>query len=192
MKAADIAAIVVFVLLAAGGVGAFYYYQDKTAREEAAAYEAALDGVIDRKIDAVNLDFLAAELAPHGDARVDALQALYADPERNIQINLGFGTLRGDFPASYALVAEGHGREVEPGRLQREVDERYGAGAYELMAANYSQFLVEAPQRAAERDAARQRRMDESIRALDRYAREHGGRHPEGAFRVENGRVIEE
>lgn len=192
MKAADVAAIIVFALLAAGGVGAFYYYQDKAAREAAADYEVALDGVIDRKIDAVNLDFLAAELAPHGDGRLDALQALYADPDRNIQINLGFGTLRGDFPASYALVAEEHGRDVEDGRLQREVDERYGAGAYELMATNYSQFLVEAPQRAAERESAQERRLQETIRALDRYAREHGGAQPEGAFRIENGRVVEQ
>lgn len=190
MKAADIAAIVVFVLLAAGGAGAVYYYQQQAAREEAVAYEVALNAAIDRKIGVVNLGFLQPELAMHGDAQLEALQALYADPVRNGQINLGFGTLRGDFRASYERVADQYGRNVDPGRFEAEIDERYGAGAYALMAANYDAFLS-SDRVSGIRAALEPREIGEDeARAVDAYVREHG-RLPDGPFTIENGRVVE-
>jgi hypothetical protein len=166
MRAADVASVVVFLALAGGAAGAFYYWRAEAARAEEQQYEAALDRIVERKLDAVRLDWLAAELAPHGAGKVDALRAMYADRARSDRLNLGFGTLRGDWTAAYASFAEQAGRTPAPGRLQAEVDERFGEGAYALMQAQYEAFLADAPRRQIEEDARRQRACEEQARLL--------------------------
>lgn len=188
MKAADVASIVVALVLAGGAAGAFYWWQSERASEAEAQYEAGIDQIVDGKIRAVRLENLAAELSASPD-RVAALQAMYAAQAESDRLNLGFGTLQGDWRGAYGDFAEAAGRDVERDRLQREVDERWGDGAYALMQTQYEAFLADAPRRQAELDAQREREAQEMIRALNEYYRRHG-RAPPGAIRMENGAVV--
>src|SRR5262245_60172430 len=161
MRASELAALVFILTLGGGAAFAFFHWKAETARAEAAAYEAGLDGMIDRKLASVRLGGLREELAAHGAARLEALRAIYDDRARSDQLNLGFGTLRGDWAASYATYAEQAGREVgEDDRLRAEVDERFGEGAYALMSERYQAFLADAPRRQIEEDARRQRECE--------------------------------
>lgn len=152
MKAADLAILVLCLVLAGGAFGGFYLWQQQEARAEEAAYEAGIDRMVDTKINALQLDDVMAGLPATGD-RTAALQALYADPDRSDHLNLGFGTLQGDFATSYGTYVEDAGREPERDRFQRELDERWGDGAYAVMLAQYQAFLADAPRRQAEVDA---------------------------------------
>jgi len=152
MKVADLATLVLCLVLAGGAFGGFYLWQQREARAEEAAYEAGIDRIIEGRINAVQLDSISAELPASGD-RTAALLALYADPARSDRLNLGFGTMQGDFHTSYGNYAEEAGREAERDRFQREIDERWGDGAFALMTAQYQAFLADAPRRQAEVDA---------------------------------------
>ncbi|HYD87086.1 MAG TPA: hypothetical protein VEA80_06410 [Vitreimonas sp.] len=189
MRAADVASVIAALALAGGAAGAFFWWQGEQAREELRRYEAGVDELIDNKIEAVGLADLRAQLAGASDPAA-ALQALYAVREQSDQLNLGFGTLQGDWRTSYANYAEEAGRVVEADRFEREVDERWGAGAFALMRAQYDAFLADAPRRQAEEDARHQRETQEMVRALDEYYRRNG-HHPPGAFKIENGRVVD-
>lgn len=191
MRAADVASVVVFVTLAGGAAGAFYYWQAQTAREAEQRYEAALDAMIDRKIGAVGLSGLAPTLAAHGEDRLEALRTLYADRAQSDRLNLGFGTLQGDWPSSYEHFAEQAGRDIENGRFRAEVDERFGPGAHALMRERYDAFLADAPRRTIEEDERARGDLQEWMQALAAYEREHG-RYPAGAFRVVDGRIEEQ
>ena len=191
MRAADLATMAVMALMAAGVFAGFYYWQADKARAEEERYEAALDAMIDRKIGAVGLSGLAPTLAAHGEARLEALRALYDDRAHSDRLNLGFGELQREWPSSYEYFAEQAGREVEDGRLQAEVDDRFGPGAHALMRERYAAFLADLPRRTIEEQERPRREMQEWMRALEAYERRHG-RYPNGAFRVENGRVVED
>jgi hypothetical protein len=152
MKVADLVVLVLCLVMAGGAFGAFYWWQSQEAQAAEQRYEAGVDRIIDNKINTVRLDFLAPQLASSSD-RLAALQSLYADPDRSDHLNLGFGTLQGDFYTTYANYAEEAGRDAERDRFQREVDERWGEGAFSLMSAQYEAFLADAPRRQAEADA---------------------------------------
>jgi hypothetical protein len=186
MKAADIAVLLLCLALAAGGYAAFYLWQAEEARGAEVAWEAEVDILVDRKIDAVQLGSLEQELAPHGEGRLQALTALYADRQRSDALNLGFGTLRADFATAYPRLAEDAGRPVDRGVLQIELDQRYGAGSYALMEANYEAFLADAPRRQQEE----YERGQEQARAIVNYYQRYG-RYPDGPFHIANGRVVE-
>jgi len=188
----DLVTLLVVLALAAGAGFAFFNWKAETARAEEARYEAGLDQMVDAKLTSVRLGGLRDELAAHREARLEALRALYAIPTRSDQLNLGFGTLRGDWAASYAHYAEQAGRDVDnnDGRLRAEVDERFGEGAYALMGERYQAFLADMPRRTAAEDARWRSRTREMMDALDDYYRRNG-RYPYGDFRVENGRVVE-
>lgn len=188
MKAADVASIVAALVLAGGAAGGFLWWRTNEAHEAERVYEAGIDRMVDGKIRAVRLDGLQARLAENGGGTA-ALQTLYADPTEIDRLNLGFGTLRGDWRASYAEYAEQAERPVERDRLEREVDERWGPGAYGVMSAQYDAYLADAPRRAAELEAQREREAREMIRALNEYYRRHGNAPP-GEVRRENGVVV--
>lgn len=190
MRASDIISIIFAVVLAGGGIGGFFWWKNETARVETARYEAELDGMLDRKMQSVWLETMAPALASPDDNLV-TLRSLYENDAHYDRLNLGFGTLRGDWRTSYANYAEQAGRVVEEGRLVAELDERFGAGAYALMEENYERYLIEAPQRAEEQAARREREAQEMARALADFVRRNG-RYPEGAIRLENGRIVEE
>lgn len=189
MRAADLASVVFVLVLAGGAAGAFFWWKGEQARAEEQRYEAGIDQMVESKIRAVRLGGLQAQLTGAADSAA-ALQALYAEREASDQLNLGFGTLQGDWRTSYANYAEEAGRVIEPDRLQREVDERWGDGAFVLMRAQYDAFLADAPRRQAEDEARAQREAEETIRALTEYYRRNG-HNPRGAFKIENGRVVE-
>lgn len=186
MKAADLVVLLFCLALAGGGFAAFYFWQAEEAGAAEAAWEAQVDTLVDRKLDAVQMGGLREELAPHGEGRAQALAALYTDRDRGDRLNLGFGTLRGDFATSYPRLAEDAGRDADRNRLQIEVDERFGPGAYALMETNYEAFLADAPRRQQEE----YERGQQQARALQNYLRRHG-RYPEGAFRFEGDRIVE-
>jgi hypothetical protein len=152
MKAADLVVLVLCLLKAGGAFAAFYWWQQQEALAEEQRYETGVDRIIDTKIDVLQLDFLAPQLASSED-RLGALQALYTDRDRSDHLNLGFGTLQGDFYTSYSNYAEEAGRDAERDRFQREVDERWGDGAFALMTTQYEAFIADAPRRQAEVDA---------------------------------------
>lgn len=152
MKAADLVILALCVVLAGGAFAGFYWWQGQQARAEEAAYEAGIDRIVDSKIRAVGLAVVTTQLEASSD-RTAALQALYAEPGRADQLNLGFGTLQGDFFASYAEYAVQHERTAERDRFQREVDERWGEGAFALMTTQYQAFVADAPRRLGEQYA---------------------------------------
>lgn len=152
MKAPDIVIAVLCLAMAGGAFAGFYWWQSQQARVEEAAYEAGIDQIVDSKIRAVGLAFVSAQLEASND-RATALQALYAEPGRADQLNLGFGTLQGDFFSSYGEYAVQHERTAQRDRFQREVDERWGEGAFALMTAHYQAFVANAPRRLAEQYA---------------------------------------
>lgn len=180
MKAADLVTVVLCLALAAGVFAGFYWWQDQQARAEAAAYEASIDRIVDSKIRAVGLAFVAPQLEGSTD-RMAALEALYA--ERSDQLNLGFGTLQGDFFTSYGEYAEQIGRAVERDRFQREVDERWGEGAFAVMTAHYEAFVADAPRRLAEQYAEElQRCLAHSRSGEDRRACRDGHARAEASL----------
>jgi hypothetical protein len=152
MKAADLVILALCVVLAGGAFAGFYWWQGQRARAQEAAYEAGIDRIVDSKVRAVGLAFVTTQLEASSD-RMAALQALYAEPGRADQLNLGFGTLQGDFFTSYAEYAVQEGRTTERDRFQREVDERWGEGAFAAMTAHYQAFVADAPRRLAEQHA---------------------------------------
>src|SRR5262245_23414671 len=123
MKAADLVIAALCLVLAGGAFAGFYWWQGQQARAEEAAYEAGIDQIVDGRIRAVGLDIVTDRLEGQSD-RMAALQALYGEAGRADQLNLGFGTVQGDFFTSYAEYAVQHDRTAERDRFQREVDER--------------------------------------------------------------------
>ena len=187
MRAADVISVVFALVLAGAGVGGFLYWQAENKRAELARYEAGVDEMFERKMQAVWRDTMVSALATPND-NLATLRSLYENDADYDQLNLGFGTLRGDWRTDYANYAEQAGREVVPGRFQAEVDERFGAGAHDLMAAK--RFLAEAPARAQAQYEQRMQEQQALARALADYVRRNG-RYPTGPIRVENGRIVE-
>jgi hypothetical protein len=116
---------------------------------------------------------------------------MYADPLKNDQLNLGFGTLRGDWRASYGhFLEQNGGGEEKPGRLEAEVDERFGAGAFVVMREQYDVFLAAQPQRFQAQYEERERETQRFIRAIEEY-RARTGHDPGPGARYENGRIVD-
>ncbi|MCX7357376.1 MAG: hypothetical protein NT015_04425 [Alphaproteobacteria bacterium] len=187
----DLVTVLFVLILGGGGAAGFFYWKDQKARAEEAAYEQAIDDAMNRDIESFSLKPALDAVAPHdGGARLEALRALYADLEQGDRINMGFVHLRGDWPTTYAHVAELHGRQTERTRLAAEVDERFGPGAYELMSDQYAQFVADMPRRAAEREAQSRREAQVFIRAMLEYRRRTGRDPPSGSC-VRDGRIVE-
>ena len=192
MKAADLVTVLFVLLLGGGGAAGFFYWKDQRARAEATAYEQAIDDSMHHEIEIFQLTATVDSLAAHeAEARLEALRALYDDPEQSDRINLGFANLRGDRAATYGHVAELHSQQTESRRFVAELEERFGPGANELMSAKYEQFVADAPRRAAERAAEQQRAAQVFIRAMEDYRRRTGRYPPSGAC-VIDGRIVED
>lgn len=183
---------VLFVLILGGGAAAgFFYWKHQKARAEEAAYEQAIDDAMNRGIESYSLKPAMDVVASHeGAARLEALRALYADTAQGDRINMGFVQLRGDWPTTYAHVAELYGRQTERTRFVTELEERFGPGAYDLMSTQYDQFVADMPRRAAEREAQAQREAQIFIRAMLDYRRRTGRDPPSGSC-VRDGRIVE-
>lgn len=190
MKPADLVTVIFVLVLGGGGAAGFMFWQAERARAIDQAYEQIIDEGIDGKISAGQLTPVVAMLAAHEGDKLEALRALYADQDESDRLNLGFGHLQSDWPATYERIAGLNGRQVDRSRLQAEVEERFGPGSLELMQTQYRAFLADAPRRAAESQERARRENEETARAIDAYMRQHG-RLPEGAFRIENGRIVE-
>lgn len=134
---ADLSAILVIgaIGFVVGGIYVWVEWEDSLPDD--ARYERDLDVMLDRKLEAVGLDHLPGALAPYGDTKLVVLRALYTDREQRARLNQGFVALRGDWVTSYPLFAEQAGQRYEDGRLEAEIDERLGDGAYDLMARQY-------------------------------------------------------
>jgi hypothetical protein len=191
MKAADLATLIVVLLLGGGVMGGFFYWKGEQARAEELAYEQIIDEAIDRDIETFGLTPLLATLAAHDGERLETLRALYADPIKRDGINLGYGNLQGDWPTTYGHIAGINNRTTDRGRFEAEVDERFGAGAYRLMQAEYEAFLAEENNNPTAIGSREERERQQAMWALRSYLRAHD-RYPEGRVRVENGRLIEE
>jgi hypothetical protein len=186
----DLVTLLFVLVLGAGAAGGFFYWKAQEARAEALAYEAAIDDAMDGKFSAVRLDEVATNLVAQG-GDLEALAAAYTDPVASDRINLGFGAIRSEWSTTHERLAEHFGREAENGRLQSEIDERLGVGAYTFMADRHAVWIADAPRRAAELEEEARRRNQETARAIDDYLRRHG-RLPTGGFRIEYGRVVED
>jgi len=155
-------------LLAVGGAaGAFYWYQ-QNQQAEVRHYEAAIDDLVERQFSAGRLTAFYPGMAQHTNARLEYLRQLYADPVQSRQLNLGFAWLIANWDASYERIADQFNREVEPYRLNAEVDERFGEGAFALMREKHQQFVRDAPRIAAEEAARQEREMQQTVRAYQR------------------------
>jgi len=166
MKSEDLASLIVVAVLAVGGVGGFLYWRHHTAQEAERQYEAAIDDMMDRKLAAVQLDGIVAQLEPQGDGRLAALEMLYADRDYSDRLNLGFGTVHADWATYYPRFAEEQGRAVDDDLFRAEWEERFGAGSYPLVLAQYDAFLLDAPRRQVEEDARRRAECEAQARAL--------------------------
>lgn len=176
---------VLFVLILGGGAAAgFFYWKNQQARAEAQAYEQAVDAAMDRAIDGFQLTPLLNTLTGYPGDKIELLRTLYADPIKSDRLNLTYGNLQGDWPTTYGHIAEAEGRAVDRARLRTEIDERFGAGAYDVMQANYEQFL--AVNGTLTIDPSRQ----DSMWILQEYLRVNR-RYPIAPIRIENRRIVE-
>ena len=176
---------VLFVLILGGGAAAgFFYWKNQKAQAEELAYEQAVDATMDRAIDSFQLTPLLTTVREHDGDDATLIRALYTDPIKSDRLNLTYGNLQGDWPTSYGHLAEANARAVDRGRFRAEIDERFGAGAYDVMQSNYEQFL--AVNGTLTIDLSRQGIMW----AFEDYLRRNG-RYPIGPIRIENRQIVE-
>jgi hypothetical protein len=175
----DLVTVLFVLVLGAGVAGGFFWWKGEQAKAADLAYEQSIDRALDNSIESFRLQPLLASLGEQqGEARLAALRTAYTNAEQGDfreydRINMGFANLQGDWPTTYASLAEPIGRETERGRFAAEVDERFGPGAHAFMRTEYERFLAELPQRMAERQAAEHRERMATARALENYRRRH-------------------
>ena len=178
--------ITVLFVLVLGGIGAagFFYWKNQKAEAEAQAYEQIIDEAMERGIESTQLTPLLVTVREYQGDKLELLRTLYADPIKSDRINLTYGNLQGDWPTSYGHIAELNNRPVDRGRFKAEIDERFGAGAFDIMQANYEQFLT--VNGTLTIDPSRQ----ESMWIFRDYLRRNG-RYPLGPIRIDNRQVVE-
>lgn len=193
----DLITVLFVLLLGGGGAAGFFFWKDQQAKAADLAYEQSIDRALDNSIETFQLKALQTGLGEQqGEARLAALRTAYTNAEQGDfreydRINMGFANLRGDWPTTYASLSEPVGRPTDRARFAAEMDERFGPGAHDFMSTEYERFIAELPQRLAARQAAEHQERMATARALENYHRRNG-RFPEGAFRVVDGRVVEE
>ena len=178
--------ITVLFVLVLGGIGAagFFYWKNQKAEAEAQAYEQIIDEAMERGIESTQLTPLLVTVREYQGDKLELLRTLYADPIKSDRINLTYGNLQGDWPTSYGHIAELNNRPVDRGRFKAEIDERFGAGAFDIMQANYEQFLT--VNGTLTIDPSRQEDM-----WIFRDYLHSNGRYPLGPIRIENRQVVE-
>lgn len=190
MKAEDIAGAGVLLVLVVAVGGGFFWWKDQQTRAENLAYEQIIDETVDHGIANSQLTPLLTTLNEHPNDRLGVLRALYADPIKSDRLDVTFGSFQGAWHETYAHIAEINSRPLDSGRFEAEVDERFGAGAYALMHAQYEAF--NAAERAnptpvgSQQEATRQ----ENMWVFREYLRTHG-RYPIAPIRIQNHQVVE-
>lgn len=180
----DLVTVLFVLLLGGGGAAGFFYWKNQKAQAEELAYEQAIDATMDSAIDSFQLTPLLTTVQEHHGDDVELIRTLYTNPIKSDRLNLTYGNLQGDWPTSYGHVAETNARTVDRGRFKAEIDERFGARAYDVMQANYEQFL--AVNGTLTIDPSRQ----DAMWIFQSYLRTHG-RYPLGPIAIENRQIVE-
>lgn len=180
----DLVTVLFVLVLGAGVTAGFFYWKNQQARAEEQAYEQSIDIALDNAIESFQLTPLRNTLADYQGDKAELLRTLYADPIKSDRLNLTYGNLQGDWPTTYVHLNQAAGSAAARVRLESEIDERFGAGAYDIMQSNYEQFL--AANGTLTVDPARQANMWIFRDYLHRH-----GRYPIGPIRIENRQVVE-
>ncbi|MGE0740963.1 MAG: hypothetical protein AB7O98_06435 [Hyphomonadaceae bacterium] len=165
--------IVAFGVALFGGLGYHFYSVQQ--------YEAAVDARMERELMSATLTPVQAMVSDNGGADPAAyLRSLYENEARSEQINLGYAALAVSWPRAYRRL-ERIRMPRDPrgatGKLEAEIDERFGSGAYALMTAQYERYRREAPARARALAERRQREAEWMMQYITDYVRRHG-RYP--------------
>lgn len=185
----DLVTVLFVLVLGAGVAGGFFYWKSQQERAAEAAYEQSIDEAIDRGIENFQLTPLLVTLNEHSGDDLELLRVFYADRIKSDRINLSFGNFQGDWPTTYAHVAEVHNRQPDRTRLAAEVDERFGPGAYALMRSEYELFLRTADEDPTPIGSVAEFDRQATMWVFSAYLREHG-RYPIPPIRVEGRELI--
>lgn len=186
----DLVTLLFVLVLGAGVAGGFFWWKGEQAKAADRAYEQMIDEAIDRGIENFQLTPLLTTLHEHRGDKVELLRTLYADPIKSDRINLSFGNFQGDWPTTYAHVAELNSRTADRARFAAEVDERFGDGAYGLMRSEYEAFLAEANANPTDIGSVEEYVRGQNQWIFSDYLRRNG-RYPIAPIRIENRQVVE-
>lgn len=185
----DLVTVLFVLVLGAGVAGGFFWWKGEQAKAADAAYEQAIDAAIERGIENFQLTPLLVTLNEHNGDDLELLRMFYSDRIKSDRINLSFGNFQGDWPTTYAHVAETNNRQPDRTRLAAEVDERFGAGAYTLMRSEYELFLRTANEDPTPVGSVAEFDRQVTMWVFSRYLRENG-RYPIPPVRVEGRDLI--